>query len=100
LTGLVLGLLVGGYLSGDWGVVLIPALLTAVAGTLAGGIAERAQAPVSFLGGAVLGALTYWVIGRASGAAKPARFVGTLVGLAIATVVTLSAMYRTRGRWK
>lgn len=94
VAGLVLGLLVGGYLGG-LNAVLMPALLTAVLGAIIGFLAERAlPAAATFVGGALLGALTYWFIGRRSGETNASLFIGTLIGLAIAAVVS----FRGRAR--
>jgi hypothetical protein len=88
LSGLVLGLIVGGYLARDWGAVLVPALLTAVLGAVTGVVAERGRSALAtFLAGALFGALTYWFIGRGSGATKTALALGALVGMDIAAVV-------------
>ena len=95
VAGLVLGLVVGGILGNGLNTVLIPALVTALMGAIIGFLAERAlPAAATFLGGAVLGALTYWIIGRQSGATNASLLIGALIGFAIAAVVS----FRGRAR--
>ena len=95
VAGLILGLLVGGYLVGSSNAVLMPALLTALLGGIIGFLAERAlPAAVMFLGGAAPGALTYWIDGRQAGETNASLLIGALVGLWIAAVVSVRGRAR------
>ena len=95
VAGLVLGLLIGGYLGGGLGAALVPTLLTAIAGAVIGFLAERVPSvAVVFLGGAVIGVLTYWFIGRQSAQTPSSLLLGAIVGLAIAAVVNFRGRRR------
>ena len=95
VAGLILGLLTGAYLGGGLDRALMPALLTALVGAIVGFLAERAlPAAATFVGGAVLGALTYWFMGRQSGATNASLLIGAIIGLAIAAVVSFRGRIR------
>jgi hypothetical protein len=70
-------------------------VLTAIAGAIVGVLAERVpSAAAVFLVGAVIGALTYWFVGRQSGQTSFSLMIGALVGLAIAAVVNFRGRRR------
>ena len=89
VAGLVLSPAILLRFSGDVGTVIMPVILNGVAGALVGLIADRSRSrPATLLGGALLGLLLWWFIGREGGSPRTSLLLGTLVGLGIAAVVS------------
>jgi hypothetical protein len=75
-AGLVLALAILLRFSGDVGSVIVPAILNGLAGALVGLIADRCRSwPMTLVGGAVIGMLFWWFIGR-DGGLSGRRFSG------------------------